>query len=69
MTNDDSILKAKKNMDEFMDYLTKCLVGYEITEGDINKLNKSQTNTMIFYVIAIIIIIWFFFGVVIEMLI
>ncbi len=69
MTNDDSILKAKKNMDEIMEYLTKCLGGYEITEEDINKLKKSQTNTMIFYVIAIIIIIWFFFGGGLEMLI
>jgi hypothetical protein len=62
MTNDDSILKAKKNMDEFMEYLTKCLEGYEITEEDVAKLKKSKTNSMIFYVIFFIIIVWFFFG-------
>ena len=69
MTNDDSMLKAKKNMDEFMEYLTKCLGGYEITDEDVNKLKKSQANSMIFYVIALIIIIWFFFGGGLEMLI
>jgi hypothetical protein len=68
MTNDDSILKAKKNLDEFMEYLTKCLGGYEITEEDVNKLKKSQTNSMIFYIIFLIIIIWFFFGGGLEML-
>jgi hypothetical protein len=68
MTNDDSMLKAKKNMDEFMEYLTKCLGGYEIAEEDINKLKKSQTNSIIFYIIALIILIWFFFGGGLEML-
>ena len=69
MTHDDSLLKAKKNMDEFMDYLTKCLDGYEITQEDISKLKKSQVNTMIFYLIFSIIIIWFLFGGGLEMLI
>lgn len=69
MTNDDSMMKAKKNMDEFMEYLTKCLGGYEITEEDINKLKKSKTNSMIFYVIFLIILAWFFFGGGLEMLI
>ena len=55
MTNDDSILKAKKNMDEFMEYLTKCLGGYEITEDDINKLKKAKNNSIIFYIIFFII--------------
>ena len=68
MTNDDSILKAKKNIDEFMEFLTKCLEGYEISEEDINKLKKSQTNNMIFYVIFFIILLWFFFGGGLEML-
>jgi hypothetical protein len=68
MTNDDSILKAKKNIDEFMEYLTKCLEGYEITEEDIKKLKKSQTNSMIFYIIFFIILLWFFFGGGLEML-
>ena len=69
MTNDDSILKAKKNMDEFMEYLTKCLGGYEITEDDINKLEKAKNNSMIFYIIFFVIIIWFLFGGGLEMLI
>jgi hypothetical protein len=69
MTNDDSILKAKKNMDEFMEYLTKCLGGYEITEDDVNKLKKAKNNNIIFYIIFLIIIIWFFFGGGLEMLI
>lgn len=69
MTNDDSILKAKKNMDEFMEYLTKCLAGYEITEDDVAKLKKAKSNSMIFYIIFFIIIIWFFFGGGLEMLI
>ncbi|WP_395617677.1 hypothetical protein [Aquirufa sp.] len=68
MTNDDSILKAKKNIDEFMEFLTKCLEGYEISEEDIKKLKKSQTNNMIFYVIFFIILLWFFFGGGLEML-
>lgn len=68
MTNDDSILKAKKNMDEFMEYLTKCLEGYEITEEDINKLKKNQMNNMIFYIIFFIILLWFLFGGGLEML-
>lgn len=69
MTNDDSILKAKKNMDEFMEYLTKCLGGYEITEDDINKLEKAKNNSMIFYIIFFVIITWFLFGGGLEMLI
>ena len=69
MTNDDSIYKAKKNLDEFMEYLTKCLAGYEISDEDINKLKKNQTNSMIFYIIFFIIIVWFFFGGGLEMLI
>ncbi|WP_445956228.1 hypothetical protein [Yeosuana sp.] len=69
MTNDDSILKAKKNMDEFMDYLTKCINGYQITEEDINKLKSSRTNSIILYIIVIALIIWFFFGGGLEMLI
>jgi len=69
MTNDDSMLKAKKNMDEFMDFLTRCLEGYEITEEDVSNLKKSQANSVIFYIIAIIILVWFFFGGGLELLI
>jgi hypothetical protein len=69
MTNDDSILKAKKNMDEFMEFLTKCLGGYEISEEDINTLNKNKNNSVIFYIIFFIIIFWFFFGGGLDMLI
>lgn len=62
MTNDDSMLKAKNNMDEFMEYLTKCLGGHEITEEDVAKLKKNKANSMVFYVIVGIVLIWFFFG-------
>tara|TARA_B110000046_G_scaffold169693_1_gene189015 strand:+ start:126 stop:587 length:462 start_codon:yes stop_codon:yes gene_type:complete len=69
MTNDDSNLYAKKNLDEFMTFLVKCLEGYKITEEDIKNLKKGQTKNMIFYLIFFVILIWFFFGGGLEMLI
>jgi len=69
MTNDDSNLYAKKNLDEFMTFLVKCLEGYKITEEDIKTLKKGQNMNMIFYIIFMIILLWFFFGGGLEMLI
>jgi hypothetical protein len=61
MTNDDSSLYAKKNMDDVMSYLTKCLDGYVITEEDAKKLQSEQNNNMILYaVVFVIIMIWIF---------
>jgi hypothetical protein len=68
MTNDDSILKAKNNMDEFMEFLTKCLSGYEITDEDVKKLKKGRARTMILYLIFIAVLVWFWFGGGFEML-
>jgi hypothetical protein len=63
MTNGDSILKAKKNIDEFMEYLTKCLGGYEISTEDIDKLKKAKNNNMLFYLIIFILFafVWYKF--------
>jgi hypothetical protein len=63
MTNGDSILKAKKNMDEFMEYLTKCIGGYEITEEDIKKLKDAKNKNMLFYMIILVIFafVWYKF--------
>ena len=61
MTNDDSSLYAKKNMDDVMSYLTKCLGGYVITEEDAKKLQSEQNNNMILYaVVFVIVMIWIF---------
>ena len=57
MTNDDSNLYAKENLDEFMSFLTRCLDGYKITEEDKKKIKKAQTANMIFYIIFFIILV------------
>jgi hypothetical protein len=63
MTSGDSILKAKKNMDEFMEYLTKCIGGYEITEEDVKKLKSAKNKNMLLYLIFFIVfgVIWYKF--------
>ena len=61
MTNDDSSLYAKKNMDDVMDYLTKCLGGYVITEEDAKKLQSEQNNNMILYAVGFVILMIFIF--------
>jgi len=59
MTNDDSNLYAKKNLDECMGYLIKCLDGYKITEEDKQAVKKSQmTNVLIVGVIMVVLIWW-----------
>ncbi len=61
MTDDDSSLYAKQNLDEIMSFLTKCLDGYKITEEDKKSAqNKQTTNVIIGIVIAIIAIWWIF---------
>ena len=61
MTNDDSSLYAKKNMDDVMSYLTKCLDGYVITEEDSKKLQSEQNNNMILYAVGFVILMIFIF--------
>jgi|TARA_B110000467_G_scaffold125883_1_gene118464 hypothetical protein len=61
MTNDDSSLYAKKNMDDVMSYLTKCLDGYVITEEDAKKLQSEQNNNMILYAVGFVILMIFIF--------
>jgi len=56
MTNDDSSLYAKKNLDDFMGYLTKCLGGYQITEEDAKTVQSEQNKNMLFGVGFFIII-------------
>ena len=61
MTNDDSSLYAKKNMDDVMSYLTKCLDGYVISEEDAKKLQSEQNNNMILYAVGFVILMIFIF--------
>lgn len=58
MTNDDSNLFAKQNLDEFMTFLIKCLEGYRITEEDKKSAKKGQNKNMILYLVVTIIIVW-----------
>ena len=58
MTDDDSNLYAKKNLDECMDYLVKCLDGYKITEEDKSAAKKNQNTNMIVVGIVTIVVIW-----------
>ena len=67
MTNDDSSLYAKQNLDEFMGFLTKCLQGGEITEEDKKSLKSAQNKNMIMYGVITVVIIWFFLGGGLEM--
>ena len=61
MTNDDSNLFAKENMDEFMDYLSRCLDGYKITDEDKKKQQSAQNKNMVLYFVVGILLLWFFF--------
>jgi len=61
MTDDDSTMFAKKNMEEFMDYLTKCLGGYEISDADVQEIKSAQSKNVILYIIVfVLIMIWIF---------
>jgi hypothetical protein len=53
MTDDDSSMYAKQNLDELMSYLTKCLDGYKITEDDKKSAqNKQLTNVVLVLIIV-----------------
>ena len=58
MTDDDSNLYAKQNLDEIMDYLVKCLDGYKITEEDKKSAKNKQLLNMIIVIIVLAIFIW-----------
>ena len=58
MTDDDSSLYAKKNLEESMDFLVKCLGGYEITEADKKAASKNQQQNIITALIVFIAVIW-----------
>lgn len=58
MTDDDSNLYAKKNLEESIDFLVKCLGGYEITEEDKKAASKNQLQNIIIGLIVIIAAIW-----------
>lgn len=62
MTSDDSSLYAKKNLDDFMSYLTKCLGGYQITEEDAKSVQSEQNKNMLLYVVFFIVIMIFIFA-------
>ena len=58
MTDDDSNLYAKKNLDEFMDFMVKCLEGYKITEEDKKKAKNAQAITVLLISLLVIGAIW-----------
>lgn len=64
MTDNDSSLYAKQNLDEFMSFLIKCLEGYKITDEDKKSAqNKQLQNMLIVTVIIVVIILWFGWGI------
>lgn len=58
MTNDDSNLYAKQNLDELMSYLLKCLEGYKITDEDKKSAQKKQLTNMFVVGVILIVVIW-----------
>jgi len=58
MTDDDSNLYAKKNLDEIMEFLVKCLEGYKITEEDKKSAKSQQTTNVIIAIVVFIAIVW-----------
>ena len=58
MTDDDSSLYAKENLDEIMNYLVKCLDGYKITEEDKKSAQNKQLLNMLIVVIVLAFFIW-----------
>lgn len=61
MTDDDSNLYAKQNLDELMSFLLKCLDGYKITDEDKKSAqNKQLVNMLIVGVVLVIVILVFF---------
>ena len=58
MTDDDSSLHAKKNLEEIMDFLIKCLKGYLISEEDKKAAKKGQIGNMIFVAVVFVAVVW-----------
>jgi hypothetical protein len=58
MTDDDSNLYAKKNLDQLMDFLVRCLEGYKITEEDKKSAKNAQLLTIFFISLLVIAFIW-----------
>jgi hypothetical protein len=58
MTDDDSNLYAKQNLDEFISFLLKCLEGYKITEEDKTRVAAKQRNNMLIAGFVAVILIW-----------
>ena len=58
MTDDDSNLYAKKNLDQLMDFLVRCLEGYKITEEDKKSAKNAQLLTIFFVSLLVIAFIW-----------
>ena len=58
MTDDDSNLYAKKNLDQLMDFLVRCLEGYKITEEDKKSAKNAQLITIFFISLLVIAFIW-----------
>jgi hypothetical protein len=58
MTNDDSSLYAKQNLDELMSFLLKCLDGYKITEEDKKSAQNKQLINMLVVGVVMVILIW-----------
>ena len=58
MTDDDSSLYAKQNLDELMSFLTKCLDGYKITEEDKKSAQNKQLLNMLLIGVVMVAVIW-----------
>ena len=58
MTNDDSMLYAKRNLEECVDFLIKCLDGYKITEEDKSKAKNNQTLNVVLVIVVIALFVW-----------
>jgi hypothetical protein len=58
MTDDDSSLYAKQNLDELMSFLTKCLDGYKITEEDKKSAQNKRLLNMLLIGVVMVAVIW-----------
>jgi hypothetical protein len=58
MTNDDSMLYAKRNLEECVDFLIKCLDGYKITEEDKSKAKNNQTLNVVLVIVVTALFVW-----------
>ena len=58
MTDDDSNLYAKRNLEELMSFLLKCLDGYKITDEDKKSARNKQLATIIIVSAVVVVAIW-----------